>query len=89
MTELFSRDKSVISRHIKNALFEELNGEIAESNPKEKYAHFICNMCMKVKKRKYKLYLLQNRYKKGFFCHNKNMYNFCFFIHIFKIYKKM
>ena len=27
MSELFSRDKSVISRHIKNALSEELNGE--------------------------------------------------------------
>lgn len=27
MSELFARDKSVISRHIKNALSEELNGE--------------------------------------------------------------
>lgn len=27
MSELFSRDKSVISMHIKNALSEELNGE--------------------------------------------------------------
>ena len=83
MTELFSRDKSVISRHIKNALFEELNGEIAESNPKEKYAHFIWNMCMKVKKRTYKVYL---------FIINliiKICIIFCFFIHTFKIYKKM
>ena len=29
MAELFDRDKSVISRHVKNALNEELNGEVA------------------------------------------------------------
>lgn len=28
MAELFDRDKSVISRHVKNALNEELNGEV-------------------------------------------------------------
>ena len=32
MSELFSRDKSVISRHIKNALSEELNGEQVVAN---------------------------------------------------------
>ena len=32
MAELFSRDKSVISRHIKNALAEELNGEQVVAN---------------------------------------------------------
>ena len=32
MAELFSRDKSVISRHIKNALSEELNGEPVVAN---------------------------------------------------------
>ncbi len=44
MSKLFDRDKSVISRHVKNALSEELNDNtlasltllIAESNPKEK-----------------------------------------------------
>ena len=32
MSELFSRDKSVISRHIKNALSEELSGEQVVAN---------------------------------------------------------
>ena len=44
MSKLFDRDKSVISRHVKNALSEELNDNtlasltllIAETNPKEK-----------------------------------------------------